>query len=490
MSRHQNACIENKVSNSDEGVPAESFSDEISITDPQSLAEESDLADRQSLAEESDLADRQNLDDESNPASKGDLFGESFITSGTLSPVEESTKKITRRYIKGSHPARVTRISIENLRESDLQAFKPRLKQGVHVSQANSEEERTLIVASAHRAISIQHPGARAIVAKFDGLHCAADISQEIDAPVDVIEKIINILKISQLIDVINSKVRLHNRFQSPIAQRAVNTEDQSNDASFKQLQRRMSPELGQTTWMPGVIDGGVEVLSARQNFGVEIYGENRLSTLIYSALLASGVTNTKFAISTRRESSAIGDADLGTGILRTSDFGLDYSTRIEELSREWSLFPTASKNVKGTVTALIPERNIRLVVGSHPPKLIHQLMRDGLDHLFVGEVSGGATFAGPLVQPGKSPCSKCLSNGKTERYGIEGLIPISALSNELPVAIAYQVAGTTVQAILQLIDTGSCELIGAQICFDYTTPVRQELTRFSRHPKCECQWS
>jgi len=403
---------------------------------------------------------------------------------------EQSTKRITRRYIKGSHPARVTRISIENSQESDIQDFKPRLKQGIHISQANSEEEQTLIVASAHRAISIRHPGARAIVAKFDGLHSAADISEEIAAPLHVIEKIINLLKISQLLDVINSKVRLHNRFQSPIAQRAANTVDQSNDASFMQLQRRMSPELGQTTWLPGVVDGGVEVLSARQNFGVEIYGENRLSTLIYTALLASGVTNTKFAISTRRDFSAIGDADLGTGILRTSDFGLDYRARIDELSREWSLFPTASKNVKGTVVALIPERNIRLIVGNHPPQLIHQLMRDRLDHLFVGEVSGGATFSGPFVKPGKSPCSQCLSNGKTERYGIEGLIPISALNQDLPVAIAYQVAGTTVQAILELIDTGTCELIGAQICFDYTTPVRQGLTRFSRHPKCECQWS
>lgn len=427
---------------------------------------------------------------ESDPAKEADHKTEDKIDFDSLTPVERSTKKITRRYIKGSHPAKVTRISIESAQENFGQDFKPRLKQGVHISQATPEEEKSLIVASANRAISIQHPGARAIIAKFDGLHCAADIRDEIDAPLDVIEKIINLLKISQLIDVINSKVRLHNRFQSPIAQRAANTEDQSNDASFKQLQRRMAPELSQTTWVPGVIDGGVEVLSARQNFGVEIYGENRLSTLIYTALLASGVTNTKFSISTRRDICVIGDADLGTGILRTSDFGLDYGARIEELSREWSLFPTASKNVKGTVATLIPERNIRLVVGSIPPQLVQQLMRDRLDHLFVGEVSGGAAYAGPLVQPGKSPCADCISKGKTERYGIVDLIPASTFNNELPVAIAYQVAGTAVQAILQLIDTGDCELTGAQICFDYTSPVRPEPTRFARHPQCQCQWS
>ena len=55
-------------------------------------------------------------------------------------PVEESTKKITRRYIKGLRPARVTRISIENPLEDSAQFSKPRLKQGIHISQANSDD--------------------------------------------------------------------------------------------------------------------------------------------------------------------------------------------------------------------------------------------------------------------------------------------------------------------------------------------------------------
>ena len=150
--------------------------------------------------------------------------------------VEESTQRITRRYIKGSRPARVTRISIEN---TDLDASKPRLKQGVHISPPDAEQEKSLVVASAHRAISINHPGARAIIAKFDGRHCALDISSEIDAPLEVVEKVIKQLEITQLLDITSSKIRLHNRFHSPIAERSAHTEDQSNDASFKQLQLR-----------------------------------------------------------------------------------------------------------------------------------------------------------------------------------------------------------------------------------------------------------
>ena len=401
--------------------------------------------------------------------------------------VEESTQRITRRYIKGSRPARVTRISIEN---TDIDASKPRLKQGVHISPPDPEHEQSLVVASAHRAISINHPGARAIIAKFDGRHCALDISSEIDAPLEVVEKVIKQLEITQLLDITSSKIRLHNRFHSPIAERSAHTEDQSNDASFKQLQLRMSPELSQTTWVSGVVDGGVEVLSSRQNFGVEIHGENRLATLIYAALLASGVTNTKFSIASDRDVTSIGDSDLGTGVLRISDFGLNYKSRIEELTREWSLFPTASKNVKGTINSPIPERNVRVIVGRYSPQLQEQLMRDRMDHLFVGSVFGGAAYAGPLVQPGKTPCVKCLEMGKAERYGITHLVPVASHNLEIPVAISYQLAGTIVQAILQLIDTGTCELTGAQMCFDYTTPVQQVPVRFSRHPQCQCQWN
>jgi len=410
-------------------------------------------------------------------------------TTDPQSTVEESTRRITRRYIKGSRPARVTRITIEGADTNALDASKPRLKQGVLISQPDPEQEKSLIIASAHHAISIHHPGARAIIAKFDGHHCAADISAEIDAPLNVVEKVINELEIKQFLDITTSKIRLHNRFQSPIAERAASTEDQSNDASFKQLQLRMTPELSQTTWVAGVIDGGVEVLSARQNFGVEIHGENRLATLIYAALLASGVTNTKFAIGSHRDISSIGDSDLGTGVLRISDFGLNYKSRIEELTREWSLFPTASKNVKGTISSPIPINNVRVIVGEYTPQLIEQLMRDRMDHLFVGAVSGGAAYAGPLVKPGKTPCVHCLEIGKAERYGIENMIPLVTHTSEIPVAISYQMAGTIVQAILQLIDTGVCELTGAQMCFDYTTPVHKEPVRFARHPKCQCQW-
>ena len=399
------------------------------------------------------------------------------------------TEKIRRKYIRGSRPARVTKISIEQFNTEIAADPKPRLKTGVQISVPIAEIEKSLIIATAHRAITIHHPGARAIIAKFDGEHSAHQISDEVNAPIEVVENVIIELLDAQLVDINKSKVRLHNRFQSPIAQRAAHTEDQSNDASYRQLQQRMVSELSQTTWVNGVIDGGVELLSARQSFGVEIYGSNRVATLIYNGLLASGVTNTRFSITSRRTQSSIGDSDLGTGILRTTDYGLNYVARMEELAREWSLFPTPSKNVKGSIDAPIPERNLRIVVGRYPTELIEQLMRDDMDHFFVGQIVGGAALCGPLVIPAKTPCKSCIEIGANERYGIDDLEPINSEFDELPVSVGYQVAGVATQAVLQLIDTGSSEFIGSQLTFDYLSPTPGAHTRFARHPKCPCQW-
>ena len=399
------------------------------------------------------------------------------------------TEKIRRKYIRGSRPARVTKISIEQFNTEIAADPKPRLKTGVQISVPIAEIEKSLIIATAHRAITIHHPGARAIIAKFDGEHSAHQISDEVNAPIEVVENVIIELLDAQLVDINKSKVRLHNRFQSPIAQRAAHTEDQSNDASYRQLQQRMVSELSQTTWVNGVIDGGVELLSARQSFGVEIYGSNRVATLIYNGLLASGVTNTRFSITSRRTQSSIGDSDLGTGILRTTDYGLNYVARMEELAREWSLFPTPSKNVKGSIDAPIPERNLRIVVGRYPAELIEQLMRDDMDHFFVGQIVGGAALCGPLVVPAKTPCKSCIEISVSERYGIDDLEPINSEFDELPVSVGYQVAGVATQAVLQLIDTGSSEFIGSQLTFDYLSPTPGALTRFARHPKCPCQW-
>ncbi len=376
---------------------------------------------------------------------------------------------------------------------SRFHATYPRLKNGIYISQVVSAEESSMCVAGPTHAIQIFHAGARAIISSLNGLQTPEEISSILCAPIDVIDTVLEELMAANFLDTVRNKITLHNRFQSTIPARAMHTEDQSRDAAYSQLQRRLAPELSQATWLSGVSDGGVGLLSTRQDFGVEIFGSSRTATLLFSILLASGVTNTRFALNTAHSHPTISDIDLGSGALRTSDIGLSFQSRLEELSREWSLFPVASHpgSIHKPVAVLIPERNLRIIVGSYDQELVNHFSRDGHDHLFIGKLAGGVATCGPLVRPGLTPCMSCLTLGNTERFGQfhKRLSPPSGTSEEFPIAIAHQLAAIAAHTVLRFIDTGESTLMGAQIHLNYLDPHAPTIHRFSRHPSCTCQW-
>ena len=369
----------------------------------------------------------------------------------------------------------------------------PRLKNGVYISRLATPKEESVHVATSQHAIEIFHGGARAIISQLSGLQTPEEISAALSAPIEVIDRVLTELKDANFIDTVKNKITLHNRFQSTIASRSANTQDQSLDAAYSQLQKRLAPELSQATWIVGVNDGGVELLSNRQNFGIEIFGSSRTATLICSILLASGVTNTRMALTSTQQHPTIGDSDLGTGALRTSDIGLNFRSRLEELSREWSLFPVASHrgSIHKPIVDLIPERNLRIIVGNYEPELIEHLTLDTQDHLFVGKMAGGVATCGPLVKPGRTPCIECLRLGAEDRYGRfqRELMATHGTSEELPIAMAHQLAAIAAHTALRFIDTGASTLSGAQIQVNYLEPLTPKVNAFSRHPRCHCMW-
>ena len=369
----------------------------------------------------------------------------------------------------------------------------PRLKNGIYISQAISQEERSMCVAGPTHAIEIFHSGARAIISSLNGSNTPEDISSILCAPIEVIDSVLDELNAANFLDTVRNKITLHNRFQSAIPSRALHTEDQSRDAAYSQLQRRLAPELSQATWLSGVADGGVGLLSDRQEFGIEIFGSSRTATLLFSILLASGVTNTRFALNATHGHQSITDSDLGSGALRTSDIGLSFQSRLEQLSREWSLFPVASHpgSIHKPVPVIIPERNLRIIVGGYDQELVNHLVKDSQDHLFIGRSAGGVATCGPFVRPGLTPCMSCLVLGDSERYGQfhSRLSAASGTSVEFPIAIAHQVAAIAAHTALRFIDTGESSLMGAQIHVNFLDPHAPTIHRFSRHPSCTCQW-
>ena len=173
----------------------------------------------------------------------------------------------------------------------------PRLKNGVFISSLLSTQESSVTMATSSHGVAIKHSGARSIIEQFTGILSCDEISEKLGIPLATIESIIDELLAANFLDTQRKTIKLNNRFQSTIQSRAAHTQDQSNDAAYSQLQKRLAPELSQATWIQGVRDGGVDVMTARQNFGVEIIGNSRTATLLFSILLASGVTNTRISL-------------------------------------------------------------------------------------------------------------------------------------------------------------------------------------------------
>ena len=368
----------------------------------------------------------------------------------------------------------------------------PRLKNGIYISAFTSPEEKSITVATSFHGIEICHGRARSIVEEFTGILSSVDIASKLEVPLTTIESIIKELLDANFLDTHRNTIKLNNRFQSTIAERAIHTKDQSKDAAYSQLQTRLAPELSHVTGINGVKDGGVDIMTARQNYGVEIIGHSRTATLLYSILLASGVTNTRLTLSASYKHVTIADSDLGSGLLRITDLGVNFKKRLEELSREWSLFPVASSYAlaqRGAPKPTLPEKNLRIICGNFDALYVEKLVEEGFEHFFIGRAPGHVATIGPFVQPGVTPCRNCLGLIEAERNGVAALTTPTGTSDELPIAVAHHVAALAGHAALSFIDTGKCELLGAQLTVDFLDPLAPTLRNFPAHPSCTCLW-
>lgn len=266
-------------------------------------------------------------------------------------------------------------------------------------------------------------------------------------------------------------------------------------DASFSQLQNRVAPELSYTRLLPGVHDSGASVVNARQNARVEIYGSNRIAALVYGILLSSGVTYTHFALGTRSQAPMIIDTDLSAGFIRATDVGLAYKQRMEELGKELSLFPIESHENAQELEGQAPERFIKIHVGAMDPHLLAQWMAAGQEHLLISPPDGGKLIVGPLVDPGKTPCTRCrditIDGVNSGAHVLAEKIVVSQPSEveEIPVFLAHYCAGVIASAILQSIDQGRSDLTGAYLSIDAFSLGQSELVGLDRNPACGCHW-
>ncbi|MDP1720974.1 MAG: hypothetical protein Q8L08_08285 [Candidatus Nanopelagicaceae bacterium] len=374
--------------------------------------------------------------------------------------------------------------------EVGLKKTNPRLKVGVLVV---AHEDFTY-VGRMDSGVALSSP-ARIVINFLSGKKSCEELSQMLEIPLDEIKNLVAQLDAAGLLDTEATKISVHTRFHSPNANRASHAGDDSSDGAFQQLKARLVPELTSATWHSHAKDGGVSIVNSRRNWQVNIYGGSRISTLLYGILLSSGVTHTRLQV--LPENRAISEPDLCAGFLRAIDVGLSYKTRLDELARELSLFPTAptvkvDKKGGPDEKSESPEQIISIVIGTPPSDELQAWMSGGVAHLLVDNPDGASLTIGPLVIPGKTPCTRCVSIANEDLNELWRDISWKKQNfppSEVPVAVAHHVAGFLALELLAFLDAGRSKLIGASARINFHSPAMIQERLYARHPACGCTW-
>ena len=299
------------------------------------------------------------------------------------------------------------------------------------------------------------------------------------------LEELLVELDSSQLCETRKGVLALSKRFISNSEGRATRNSRPERDAAFVQLQTRVTAELSQTTWIDGADDGGIEALSARQDALIEISGNNRVATILYSMLIASGATQTRFTRSARTSASLVGDLDIAVASFTTSHIGFAFDKQCEALRRELSLFPLDKEN--GYLDEFsIPD--LRVHCGDIDPEKLSLWMSTGQPFFHIPAPRADLAKIGPCVIPGKTPCLRCVELVNKEQSGItDQLLLHEDLSREYPIVAAYAVAAIAASQILQFSINKSSEITGKVISLDYQSLADPHTLSVDRHPLCGC---
>ncbi len=300
------------------------------------------------------------------------------------------------------------------------------------------------------------------------------------------------------LIDLTQGSITLADRFVSKLDGRAQKNSKPQRDGAYIQLQNRISPELEQSTWIDGVCDGGISVLSQRQNYLIEISGSNRVATLLYTLLLTSGFTQVRFTQTARGRDAAIGDLDIGVDGMTSAHFGFSFTQKREELRREYSLFPL-DKSANYLDEASTPD--LVIACGDIDPEKLALWMSYSQPFIAIPHPTGGRAEIGPIVIPGKTPCLRCAQLSEREQSGVTSQRTLcEESSDEYPQIAAHAIAAMAASKIVALCDERtvkgsestnfsqlSPEHFGKITVVDYQALAEPQVVAITRHPLCGC---
>jgi hypothetical protein len=168
-------------------------------------------------------------------------------------------------------------------------------------------------------------------------------------------------------------------------------------------LRARLAPEMACASLAYGDGDGGARTIARRRAAFIRVYGAGRIGACVATFLAASGIGRV-----TCLDGGATEPADLAPAGLAIGDIG---SRRGDAVAR--AIARIAPETVTADNPQLVPD--LAVLTGPVTPDEVEALMRDRVTHLAV-RAEEAIGVVGPLVEPGRSACLRCINLHKAAR--------------------------------------------------------------------------
>lgn len=168
-------------------------------------------------------------------------------------------------------------------------------------------------------------------------------------------------------------------------------------------LRARLAPELACASLAYGDSDGGARTIARRRAAFVRVYRAGRIGACIATLLAASGIARVGC-----RDGGDTGPGDLAPAGLGTEDLGVSRAAGVARAIRR--IAPEAGI---ADDAARLPD--LAILAGPVDPADAAELMRGRVPHLAV-RADEAIGVVGPLVDPGRSACLRCVDLWKAAR--------------------------------------------------------------------------
>ena len=354
-----------------------------------------------------------------------------------------------------------------------------RLKFGVRVLEipATPSESVSIFVGTDRGGVLFPGLGLRGFLAHLDGSHRLSDFLTSDFYSSDEISSALSELRQANLLVIANEKLWTPAPFTSE---------------SHRISELRISAEANLATWNSATQSDGRDVVKARADFAILIFGFSRVAIALFSILQASGFSQTKIISGERSKMTTSGKRTSSTHIrveeicglnVTLADVGKSRNETITKIQHSAQLVPDKHANFPA-----IP--NLVISTETAQPDYIQRWMSEGVAHLQISNLHESFIEVGPLVIPGISPCLRCVGMQKFGAHKIQGMVEFSnAMEStpELSSASAATISGLVAAIVIQLADTGRSPLMQKSIRYNLLDICNPEHIYWQPHIFCGC---